>query len=69
MKMKVKELSRDQIDQLKQDLVCEMNEAKGEGTSWSDLAYADDFVTDEEVFEKFANVEFVEEDFFKPTFC
>lgn len=67
--MKVKELSREQIDQLKQDLICEMNEASGKSTSWSDLVYADDFISDEEVFEKFSNVEFVEEDFFKPTFC
>jgi hypothetical protein len=67
--MKVKDLSRDQLEQLKQDLVFEMNESNGESTSWSDLAYADETIGDEEVFEKFANVEFVEEDFFKPTFC
>lgn len=59
------ELNREQIVQLKQDLLCEW--AMGEdglGTpSWGELANADELVTDEEVKEAFGHCVFTEEDF------
>lgn len=57
--MKVTELSRDQLVELKQHYLCD--------TSYhvytSELADADNIISDEEIFEEYADTEFTEDDF------
>lgn len=55
--MKVTELNREQLVQLKQRLLIE-------NATWTDLDMADEFVPDEAVFHAYKGVDFVEEDFF-----
>lgn len=43
------------------------NEANGEGTSWDELACADELVSDKEIFEAYDGYSFSEEDFDCPT--
>ena len=62
--MDVRDITRDQLDELKQRMICDRNEEKGEGTSWGELASADDLISDAEVFEEFGGVVFSEDDFF-----
>lgn len=57
--MKVTELTRAQLIQLKQEYICE---ALGE-TSWGALANADSLVPDEDVIDYYQGIDFVEEDF------
>lgn len=61
--MKVTELSRDQIIELKQTLLTDRNNAQGKGISYGELAEADTLVSDEEVFEGYAGVDFTDDDF------
>lgn len=58
--MKVKELTRSQLVELKQRYYTEKN---GD-VSYGELANIDNIVTDNEIFEEYQNVDFVEEDFF-----
>ena len=58
--MKVKELTRSQLVELKERYYTEKN---GD-VSYGELANIDNIVTDNEVFEEYQNVDFVEEDFF-----
>lgn len=59
--MKVTELSREQLIELKQTLIIDRNIAIGNGTSYSELAEADSLVSDEEVFDGWAGIEFFED--------
>ena len=59
--MKVTELNREQLLQLKQKYLCETQD---ETVSYGELAAADELVTDAQVFEMFADYDFVPEDFF-----
>ena len=61
--MDVRDLTRDQLDELKQRMVCDRTEEKGEGTSWGELASAADLISDEEVYEEWGGVDFSEDDF------
>ena len=58
--MKVKELSREQLIELKQNYLSTLNK----DCSYMDLADADNKVSDEEIFEVFGDTEFVPDDFF-----
>ncbi len=59
----VKELSRDQLVELKQNYLTEKYEEQGEGISYGELAEADDIVSDEEIFEAYAGYSFSDDDF------
>lgn len=59
--MKVTELNRDQLIQLKQSYLTE----KQDSVSWGELAEADELVTDDEIFKEYAGINFVEDDFSK----
>lgn len=65
--MDVTELNRDQLTELKGHCIFEQNEANGEGTSWDELACADELVSDKEIFEAYDGYSFSEEDFDCPT--
>lgn len=62
--MKVKDLSRDQLIELKQHYLCEQDMQP----SWGELADADELVSDETVFEEYADIHFVNDDFFCTAF-
>jgi hypothetical protein len=61
--MKVTELNKSQIVELKQKIIEERNEANGEGTSYGELADADAIVSAEEVVAAYGDTEFSPEDF------
>ena len=62
--MKVTELNRDQLVQLKQDYLCDIADKRnGESPSWYEIANADALVSDKEVFDYYAGIDFVPEDF------
>lgn len=62
--MKVTELNREQLIQLKQDYLCEIADKRnGETPSYYELANADETVTDAEIFDYYAGIHFVPEDF------
>lgn len=61
--MTVNELNRDQICQLKQQMLVERMDSQGESPSWGELADADILISDAEVMAEFCSVEFVNEDF------
>ena len=61
--MTIDELSRDQLLELKQDYLAERNAAKGEGTSYGELADADVLVGDDELRAAYEGTEFTEGDF------
>lgn len=63
MYMDVHELNRDQLDYLKQDLLTQRMIENGECPSYGELADASETISDDEVFESYADVLFVEEDF------
>lgn len=58
--MDVHDLTRDQLIELKHAYLCRGDEQP----SWHDLACADEIVSDAEVFEEYAGVDFVPDDFF-----
>ena len=58
--MSVKELTREQLIELKQKYYTERNE----NVSYGELADIDNLVSDEEIFEEYGHITFVEEDFF-----
>ena len=62
--MKVTELTREQLCELKQNYLCELCDRRtNETPSYGELAAADATVTDEEIFAYYAGTEFVPEDF------
>ena len=61
--MKVRELNREQLDELKVSYVFDQFEKKGECPAYSDIMNATK-IADEVIFEAYEDVEFVEEDFF-----
>ena len=72
--MKVTDLNREQLVELKQNylvqlsnegLFAEMFGVDYDGPSWGDLAAADDIVPDDVIFDHYRDSEFVEEDFSK----
>ena len=58
--MKLQDLNREQIIQLKQNLYCKRNE----NASYGELAEIDNLVSDEELKEEYGDIYFVDEDFF-----
>ena len=61
--MDVKELSREQIAELKQAYLMRKMDENGETPSYGELALADQTVSDEEIFAEYAGTEFSPEDF------
>lgn len=59
--MGVRELSREELIELKQNYYC--NEL-GNNASYGELADIDNIVTDKEIFEYYDYVDFVKDDFF-----
>lgn len=57
--MRVKDLNRGQLIQLKQGMLCDRHE----NCSYGYLANADEIISDDEVFDEFSETEFVAEDF------
>lgn len=58
--MSVKDLTREQLIELKQRYYTERNE----NVSYGELADIDNLVSDNEIFEEYGHIIFVEEDFF-----
>lgn len=58
--MTVQELNREQLEQLKRQYY---DDRHPEGVSYGELASIDELVSDAEIMEHFAGVEFVEDDF------
>lgn len=65
--MKVTELSRDELIELKQRYYTEKLDTVGESPSYGELADIDELVTDEEVYAEYDDVDFVPDDFFTNT--
>lgn len=61
--MTVNELNRDQLIQLKQNLLMERMDANGEWPSWGEMADADSLISDEDVYDEFSGIEFTKDDF------
>ena len=61
--MRVEELTRSQLELLKQDYLCNVL-YKDESVSYNELADSDVIVSDEEVFEYYGGIEFSSGDFF-----
>lgn len=57
------ELSKEQLVELKQRILTERNEQRGEGTSYEELAMADDLVSDEDAKDWAEGMEFSPDDF------
>lgn len=61
--MKLSDLTNEQRLELKQDIVKDRNEHIGEGTSYGELANADELVDDEVLEEAYGGTEFSSDDF------
>lgn len=61
--MTFEELNEDQRLELKQHILTERNDKRGEGTSYEELANADDLVSDEDLKDWYGDVEFSNDDF------
>ena len=61
--MRVYDLNRDQLTELKQNYLTQKLDEQGDGISYEELAFIDDYVSDEEIFEEYAGTEFVNDDF------
>lgn len=59
----LKELSADQITELKQSYLCHIK-MKGKGVSYGELAAADELVSNEELEEEYGSTPFTDDDFF-----
>ena len=64
--MKLSDLTNEQRLELKQAIVRDRNEHIGEGTSYGELADADELVSDEVLEAEYAGTEFVPDDFTSP---
>lgn len=62
--MTVRELDRDQLIELKQHYIDEKNQEVGQGTSWGELADADELISDKEIYAAYECYDFVNDDFF-----
>ena len=62
-KMRLDELSEEQKLELKQRILTERNERKGEGTSYAELADANELVDDEALETEYGGTEFSPDDF------
>jgi len=62
--MTIKDLTRDQLIQLKQRQLISRSEGMPEGPSWGELADADLLISDAELEDIFGGVDFCEDDFF-----
>lgn len=58
--MKIEDLTREQLIELKERYYTERNE----NVSYGELADVDNLVSDNEIFEEYGHITFVEEDFF-----
>lgn len=65
--MTVQELNRDQLIQLKQQMLMERMDAEGDSPSWGELADADSLISDEDVQSEFAGTMFTTGDFCNKT--
>lgn len=63
--MTVQELNRDQLAQLKQDMLIERMDAEGDWPSWGEMADADSLISDEDVQREFAGTVFTIGDFWQ----
>lgn len=61
--MNIHELSKDQLTQVKQNYYTQKQAEKDKGVSYGELSMIDSLVSDSEVFEAYAAVDFVEDDF------
>lgn len=61
--MKVTELNREQLTQLKQRYLTDWYDDLGQSPSMGELSDADSLVSDDVVFDYFEGTDFVEEDF------
>lgn len=61
--MTVRELTRDQLVQVKQHYLTMKKDEIGEGVSYAELADVDSLVSDDEIFEAFSDTAFSEGDF------
>ena len=61
--MNVQELNRDQLIQLKQEMLMERMDVEGDWPSWGELADADSLISDEDVQSQFAGTMFTTDDF------
>lgn len=59
----VRELSREQMEELKQNYLSKKMDEKGESPSYGELAEASTIITDEEMWEVYGDTEFSDDDF------
>ena len=59
----VQDLTREELDELKQSYICMMKEGSNEPTYWDDLAEAPEYISDKTLFEYYDGMTFAEEDF------
>ncbi len=62
--MKVTELTRGELTELKTRYYSDLLDQRGETPSYGELSAIDELVTDEEVYQEYADVDFVKDDFF-----
>ena len=62
--MKVTELNREQLHELKQSLATLIKDEQGQDISYEELVNATEIISDKEVFEYYEDIEFTEDDFF-----
>ena len=62
--MKVTELNREQLNELKQSLATLIKYKQGQDVSYEELVNATGIISDKEVFEYYEGIEFTEDDFF-----
>ena len=62
--MKVTELTRDELTELKTRYYSDLLDQRGETPSYGEFSAIDELVTDEEVYQEYADVDFVKDDFF-----
>lgn len=61
--MTVYDLNRDQLTELKQNYYTQLLDERGESPSYEELAFIDDYVSDEEIYDEYAGTDFVPDDF------
>lgn len=61
--MSVKELTAEQLTELKMAYYCDMAAQDGAGVSFDDLAEIDELVSDEQIFLEYESTEFCNDDF------
>ena len=61
--MTVYDLNREQLAELKQNYLIEVAESEGDSVDYATLSRADDIISDERIYELYADTTFVPEDF------